>query len=278
MASISMLIGPLSLAAGILLLLIVLAGFLWLTGKMEGYDPVNEMLFRDNPALGVRYALFVFAVVFALLGIFDHSQGDSGAWFFTQHALLAVLLIYLSRYLNDWFILYHFSNNREVVQEKNVAVALVEGATYLASAYVIAGAFYDWENGLSVALLWFVIGQLLLIILASLYRIVGKGVDAALDAQNLAAGIALGSFLLSGGMVCGAVISGPSQGWRSDVLIVALYLGAWLVLMLVAHVISDHLSFRSTRLGEEVIEQRNIAAALFKAVVFISVTLGYTHG
>lgn len=278
MISFSMLIGPLSLAAGILLLLIVLAGFLWLTGRMEGYDPVNEMMFRDNPALGIRYALFVVAVVFALLGIFDRSQGDSGAWLFTQHALLAVLLIYLSRYLNDWLILYHFSNNREVVQEKNIAVAVVEGATYLASAYVIAGAFYDWENGLTIALVWFFIGQLLLIALAALYRVAGRAVDTSLDEKNLAVGISLGSFLLSGGMVCGAVISGPSQGWRDDILIVALYLASWVLLMLIVHFVSDRLTFRSSRLGDEIVEQRNIAAALFKAVIFLAVTLGYTHG
>ena len=278
MISFGMLIGPLSLAAGIMLLLIGLAAFLWLSGKIEGYDPINEMLFRDNPALGIRYALFAIAVVFAVLGIFDRAQGDSGAWLFTQNALLAVILIYLSRYLNDWLILYHFSNNREVVQEKNSAVAVVEGATYLASAYVIAGAFYDWENGLWIALVWFFIGQLMLILLALLYRLVGKGVDAALDEQNLAVGISLASFLLSGGMVCGAVISGPSQGWRSDMITIALYLSAWVFLMLMAHFISDKLTFRSSHLGEEVMEQRNIAAALFKAVIFIAVTLGYTHG
>ena len=278
MISFGMLIGPLSLAAGILLLLIGLAAFLWLSGKMEGYDPINEMLFRDNPALALRYALFVIAVVFAMLGIFDRAQGDFGAWLFTQHALLVVILVYLSRYLNDWLILYHFSNNREVVQEKNAAVAVVEGATYLASAYVIAGAFYDWENGLWIALVWFFIGQVMLILLALLYRVAGKGVDAALDEQNLAVGISLASFLLSGGMVCGAVISGPSQGWRSDMITIALYLSAWVFLMLMAHFISDKLTFRSSRLGEEVMEQRNIAAALFKAVIFISLTLGYTHG
>lgn len=278
MISFGMLIGPLSLGAGILLLLIGLALFLWLSGKIEGYDPVNEMLFRDNAALAIRYALFAIAVVFALLGIFDRVQGDTGAWLFTQHALLALFLIYLSRYLNDWLILYHFSNNREVVEEKNVAVALVEGATYLASAYVIAGAFYDWENGLAVALIWFFIGQLMLILLALLYRLTAKGVDSALDDQNLAVGISLASFLLAGGMVCGAVISGPSQGWRSDIVVVAAYLGAWVLLMLIAHVISDRFAFRSSYLGEEVMEQRNIAAALFKAVIFISLTLGYTHG
>jgi uncharacterized membrane protein YjfL (UPF0719 family) len=228
--------------------------------------------------LGIRYALFVISVVFALLGIFDRSEGDSGAWLFTQHAFLAVLLIYLSRHLNDWLILYHFSNNREVVQKKNAAVAIVEGATYLASAYVIAGAFYDWENGLLVALVWYLIGQFLLIVLAALYRLASHAVDSALDEKNLAVGISLGSFLLSGGMVCGTVISGPSQGWRHDILTVAVYLSTWLLLMLSAHFASDRLVFRSSRLGDEVVEQRNIAAALFKAVIFLALTLGYTHG
>jgi len=171
----SVVLGPLSMAAGVLLLLIVLAVFIWLTGKIEGYDPINEIVLRDNAALGVRYALYVFAVVFALLGIFDRSQGDSGILEFSSHAILAALLIHLSRYLNDWLILYDFSNNREVVQEKNIAVALVEGATYVASAYVIAGAFYDWESGLWLAVVWFVIGQFLLVALGVLYRVFARG-------------------------------------------------------------------------------------------------------
>lgn len=47
---------PLSMAAGVLGLLIVLAGFLWATGKVEGYDPINELFQPDNAALGIRYA------------------------------------------------------------------------------------------------------------------------------------------------------------------------------------------------------------------------------
>jgi uncharacterized membrane protein YjfL (UPF0719 family) len=278
MDSLSTLIGPLSLAAGILVLLIVLALFLWISGKLEGYDPVNELLHRDNPALGLRYALFAIATVLAVLGIFDRAQGDSGVWLFSQHAILAVLLIYLSRFLNDWLILYRFDNNREVVQGKNSAVALVEGATYLASAYIIAGAFDDWENGRLLAIIWFLIGQLLLIGLAFVYRAADRSIDAALDDQNLAAGISLASFLLAGGMVCGAVISGPSHGWRDDLLTVAVYIATWLIVMALAHIVSDLLSFRSTRVRDEVMEQRNIAAALFKAVIFLGVTLGYIHG
>lgn len=274
----SILIGPLSLALGVLLLLICVSGFLWLTGKLEGYDPINELLLRDNPALGLRYALFAIAVVFSLLGIFDRGRGDSGAADFTLQAFLATVLIYISRFLNDWFILYHFSNNREVVQEKNIAVALIEGATYMASAYVIGGAFYDWESGLMTAILWFLVGQLLMVLLAFCYRMVASGTDQALDDQNIAVGISLSAFLLAGGMICGAVISGPSAGWRQDLLTVAAYLATWTITMLAAHVISDRVVFRSARLRDEVTEQRNIAAALFKAVIFISVTLGFTHG
>jgi uncharacterized membrane protein YjfL (UPF0719 family) len=274
----SVMLGPLSMAAGILLLLLILAGFIWLTGQVEGYDPINEILQRDNAALGFRYALYVFAVIFALLGIFDRSQGDSGISDFSSHALLAALLIHLSRYLNDWLILYDFSNNLEVVKEKNVAVALVEGATYVASAYIIAGAFYDWESGLWLALVWFVIGQLLLVALGFLYRVFARGVAKALDAHNAAVGVSLGSFLLSGGIACGAAISGPSRGWQHDIAATALLLSLWLALIAVAHFLTELLVFRSSRLGEEVTQQGNIAAALFKAVIFLAVTLGYAHG
>lgn len=269
---------PLSLAGGILLLLIVLAAFLWATGKIEGYDPVNEMMFRDNSALGVRYALFTIAVIFTLLGIFSRAQGDSGIVDFIEHAALSIGLLYVSRLVNEWFILYHFSNNREVVQEKNLAVALVEGATYLASAYVIAGAFLDWENGMWLAALWFAIGQLLLIALAFVYRMVARGTDEQLDHQNIAVGLSLGGFLLSGGIVCGAVITGPSRGWQQDLTVVATYLVVWLFLVLLAHWLSERITYRSSQLRDEVMQQRNIAAALFKAVLFIAVTLGYTHG
>ena len=274
----SVVLGPLSMAAGVLLLLAVLAAFLWLTGKIEGYDPVNEILLRNNSALGIRYAFYVIAVVFALLGIFDRAQGDSGVVEFALHALLAALLIHLSRYLNDWLILYDFNNNREVIQEQNVAVSIVEGATYLASAYVISGAFYDWESGLWIAVIWFSIGQLLLIVLALLYRAVTRGVAEALDNQNTAIGVSLGGFLLSGGIVCGAVISGPSRGWQHDFVVVITYILIWLALMFIAHFLSELLVFRSSRLSDEIMQQRNIAAALFKGVMFLAVTLGYTHG
>lgn len=270
--------GPVSLAAAVLIFLSLLLLLLRATVKLEGYDFINEMIQRDNAALGLRFASFLLAVVLALLGIFDHDQSASDIVSLIEHTVLATLLIYFSRHLNDWLILYEFRHNREVVDEKNIAVALVESATYLASAYVIAGAFNDWESGLGLAVVWFIVGQLLLVVLAAIYRRFASGVGAALDQHNIACAVSFGSFLLSGGMMCGAVITGPSHGWQQDLSTVAVYTLVWLGFMIAAHWLSDRIVLRTSRLSDEVMEQGNLAVALFKAVIFLSITLAYTHG
>lgn len=270
-------LSPLAMTGAVLLLVLVLAAFLWGTARLEGYDPLDELLVRGNAALGVRVALFIIAVLFTLLGTFSHLQGDSGIADFIAHAALSIALLYVSRLLNDWFILHHFNNNRKVVTERNLAVAIVEGATYVASAYVIAGAFEDWSDGLLLATLWFLIGQALLIVLAHVYRLVAPGIDARLDDGNAAVALSLGGFLLSGGIVCGAVIRGPSLGWVRDLSVVAVYLGVWLALVLVSHWATDRVTVRSRPVREEISGRGNVAVALIKATVFLGIAFGYTH-
>lgn len=68
------------------------------------------------------------------------------------------------------------------------------------------------------------------------------------------------------------------KSWQHDIAATALSLSLWLALIAVAHFLTELLVFRSSRLGEEVTQQGNIAAALFKAVIFLAVTLGYAHG
>lgn len=125
--------------------------------------------------------------------------------------------------------------------------------------------------------MWFLIGQALLIVLASVYRVVAREIDTQLDTGDVAVAVSLGSFLLSGGIVCGAVISGPSLGWSRDLTVIAVYLAVWLGLVLFAHWVSDRLSVRSTPLHEEMSGQGNVALALIKAVLFLTITFGYTR-
>ena len=56
MESLSVVIGPVSMAVGVLVLLVILAGFLWATGKLEGYDPIRSTRFFFATTLRWEFA------------------------------------------------------------------------------------------------------------------------------------------------------------------------------------------------------------------------------
>ncbi len=248
--------------------------------RLEGFSFSREMVENDNPAIGVRVGLFLLAVIFSFLGII-HPSGVG--WkedlnIIAGYGLLAVGLLIVSRWVNDYLILFDFRNNKEVLEEKNTAVAIVEGATYLATAFIMAGALAGWHGGFWIALSWFGIGQGFLIVLGLLYRVcfagIGK-VGKAIDTHNDACALSFGGFLLSGGIALGAAISGPFTGWTSDLTGVGMYIGLWVVFMFIAGLTANYFVLPATRLREEVMDDKNIAAGIIEAVMFIAPTLFY---
>lgn len=265
------------LTLSVLALIIVARVILGLMCRLEGFSFSREMMENDNPAIGIRVGLFLLAVIFSFLGII-HPSGIG--WkedlnIIAGYGLLAIGLLIVSRWINDLFILFDFRNNKEVLVEKNIAVAIVEGATYLATAFVMAGALAGWHGGFWIALIWFGIGQLFLVLLGLIYRLFAKRVGQALDTHNNACAISFGGFLLSGGIALGAAISGPFISWTSDLTGVGLYIGLWLVFMFIAGSVANYFILPATRLRQEIMKDRNIAAGIIEAVMFIAPTLFY---
>jgi len=250
-------------------------------GRLEGYNFVYELSHNDNPALGIRFGLFSLAAVISLLGMLHPSQVglQEDVNIIVGYGALAIGLLVLARYVNDKLILSGFPNNREVVEEKNIAVASVEGATYVATGLIIAGATSDWHGGVWVSLGWFVIGQTFLVILSLVYRATAWGVFNALDTHNHACGIAISGFLLSGGIALGNAVSGPFNGWSEELANVGIYLAGWLVAMATAGIIAQFLLVfvgRVRLLRSEILQDRNIAAGVIEASVFLAATLLFT--
>ncbi len=245
--------------------------------RLEGFSMNHETTVNDNPAVGIRYALFLIAVILS----FKNIVHPSGISFYEDLALvgkysaivLAMLLV--SRYVNDWLILSAFNNNAEVVGEKNIAVALVEGSTYLATAFIISGALSGWEGGYLVSFGWFVTGQVFFILLAMLYRWFAPDTFSALDTHNHACALSLGGLLLSGGIALGDAVSGPFHGWSVDLPNVGLYMFGWLVFIFIAAIVADKVMLPTVKLRDEVMKQRNIAAGAIEGATFLTVTLLY---
>lgn len=270
-------LGPFIVVGAMLGVIIVARAVFGVLCRIEGYSLTQETVVNDNPAIGIRYALFLAAVVLSFSNII-HPSGISLAEdlnVLTQYGLLVISMLLVSRYVNDYLILYGFPNNREVFEEKNVAVAIVEGSTFLATAFVIAGALSGWEGGFWVALGWFGIGQILLIVITLLYRALVKGVFDGLDSHNHACALSLGGFLLSCGIALGRAINGPFHGWTEDLINVGIYMFGWVVSMAVAAFVANRIMLPSARLREEVMTERNVAAGVVEGAVFVAATLLY---
>lgn len=245
-------------------------------GRLEGYSVTGETGANANAALGIRNAAFLLSVVIAFQGI-ARTGGVSlraDLLALASYALLAIVLLAISRVVNDKLILYRWDNNREVVQEGNVGVALVEGATYFATALIMVGAAGSSDPALT-EIIWFVIGQAMLVLLAFLYQVIVPGVHHQLDDHNLACGISLAGLLASGGIALGAAVSGPSVGWAEDLMATGAYLLGWLVFMAVAMLIANRVILPSANLRQQVMEIRNVAAGVIEAAAFIAFTLLY---
>src|SRR5215471_12626739 len=145
-----------------LLIFLVLARsvFGW-AARAEGYSLTYETTVKDNPAVGVRFGLFLLATALSFLNLLQPSgvslKEDFNVLAF--YGLISVVLLIITREVNDKLILYKFSNDAEVIGKKNTSVAVVEGASYLGTAFIVSGAFSNVETSIGAALVWFVAGQ-----------------------------------------------------------------------------------------------------------------------
>lgn len=111
--------------------------------------------------------------------------------------------------------------------------------------------------------------------LDNIYNIAAPGIQEALAAQNLAAAFSLGGFLVAGGLALGAAIAGESYGWVQDSLDVAYFLAIWLLIITVIQFIMNKIFLPGTSLRKELLTDRNVAAGIIEAVLFIITTLFY---
>lgn len=264
------------LASLLAFLVLARSVFGWVA-RTEGYSLTVETTINDNPAVGVRFGLFLMASAIPFIGLLEPSAAglrqdlDVVAFY----GLISIVLLIISREVNDKLILYKFSNDMEVIGKKNTSVAIVEGASYLGTAFIVSGAFANVDGGIGASLIWFGVGQCVLVVLDNIYGVVAPGVQAALAAQNLACAFSLGGFLVSGGIALGSAISGESYGWAQDSIDVGYFLAIWFAVIAVTHFTMNRLFLPGTTVRKELFVDRNVAAGIIEAVIFITVTLFY---
>jgi uncharacterized membrane protein YjfL (UPF0719 family) len=264
------------LASVLTFLIFARSVFGWV-GRIEGYSLTVETTINDNPAVGVRFGFFLLAAATSFVNLLEPSGSGLKQDFdiVAFYGLVSILLLIIARELNDRLILYKLNNDAEVIGKKNTSIAIVEGSSYLGTAFITSGALSNVDAGIGAALVWFAVGQCVLVVLDNIYSIAAPGIQDALAAQNIAAAISLGGFLVAGGLALGSAIAGESYGWVQDSLDVGYFLAIWLLVITVVQFLLNKIFLPGTSLRKELLTDRNVAAGIIEAALFIITTLFY---
>mmetsp|Transcript_6781 Transcript_6781/g.17585 ORF Transcript_6781/g.17585 Transcript_6781/m.17585 type:complete len:703 (+) Transcript_6781:106-2214(+) len=163
-------------------------------GPSSTFSLAEQLTKQDNKALAVDFAAFLFSLCWITRGALSGLKAgvDDARYFgsFFAYQILGYCLILVTRYINDKCILRTVENLTEIVEHKNVGVACAQGGATIATAIIISAAaagedaaLSELGEGLGATLLFWIVGQLLLIC----HSLAADGVTALPVVQQISA-------------------------------------------------------------------------------------------
>ncbi len=245
----------------------------WLKGVTSPYNLDKELTERDNFAMALSTGGYFIGFTALFIGTIS---GPSSAVHIDllnvgAYALGGLLLLNLSRVINDKLVLRHFSTLKEIVEDKNPGTGVVQGAAYVATGLIMAGSLHGTGGGPHTALAFFVIGQLALILFAFVYdKLTPYSIHKEIEADNTAAGLGFAGGIIAIGIIMMEAVSGNFVGWQENLTPIVYNLGAILVLLVVVRLFFDKLVISKSNLNKEIVEDKNIGAGLLEMITSIS--------
>lgn len=267
------------LVTSVLILLLYAAIFFiskLIYGWISAYRLNMELTSKDNTALAISLAGYFGGVTIIFVGAVDgpHSSLLEDIWHVGGYALVGTLFLNAARVINDKLILSKFSNSEEIIQRQNLSVGAVQAAAYLASALIIAGAIHGEGGGPTLAFVFFLIGQVALIVFALLYRkIVPYQVLDEIREGNLGAGLGFAGALIAIGVIAMKAVSGNFVSWADSLSLVAFDISLVFVYLIVVRFFFDKVIIPHADLNKEISEDKNIGAGVLEMFVAISFSL-----
>ncbi|MDT8446111.1 MAG: DUF350 domain-containing protein [bacterium] len=271
-------LGYLSHFPNLLFLAEVLA-LLWLAKRAFGffcpYDLEEQLVRHDNKAVTLNFVGYLAGVALIVEGVLE-SPSPSLAWGLISVAiwgLVGIMLLLVAGRLNDRFILRGINAHQAMLKEGNLAVAVVEGASYLGSAAliraIVMGESLGWAMDLGLTLFYFVLGQLAFWLYALLYQKLTSYDDLAeIAAGNAAAGLTLGANLAAMGFLMAMPLK---QSYSLPWFV------AWFVLgnatLAAFRWAMDRLVISSEKLDQEIYRDKNWGVAILEGAFSVSAVL-----
>lgn len=245
------------------------------------YKVDEELTGKNNASVGVAMAGYYIGLAIAISGVVMGPESDTlgkDMLGVAIYSLISIVLLNVSAFINDKLILYRFNNESELVNDQNSGTGATMAGSYLATGLIVNAAVSGevaggWWKGLLACLIFFVLGQVVLVIAGLWYqRITSYDIHKVIgEDNNVAAGIGFGGFLFAMGYVVRAAMTGASVSWATDLVSFALYVVVALILLTITQAITDKVFLPKAKTSDEIGNQGNIAAAVIVAAIYASV-------
>lgn len=262
------------------LIYLALSFALFIVGKLvfklfhKEVEVAKELVEHDNLAFAVAHVGYYVGILLAVgSAIVGPSHGLVQDMIdISIYGLLAILLLNIALIINDKIILRKFSIREEISGKQNLAVGVAEGAIAVSTGLILLGSVSGEGGSVVTAIVFWALGQVLLILTALLYNAITKfDLYEQLGKANVAVAVGFAGALIAIANLIRYGLSGGFETWQENLTNVGLEVGVGFVFLPVMRVVTDKLLLPGRNLTDELVNQEkpNLGAAFVEAFAFI---------
>ena len=238
----------------------------------------HELVEKDNFAFSLTYVGYFIGLVFAIGAAI---VGPSNGWLqdiidIGLYSLLGIILLNLSRWINDKFILRNFSIRKEIIEDQNAGTGIIEAANSIASGLIIYGAVTgdntSGMHGVLSAVLFWAIGQFLMVLTTWIFnKCTPYNIHDEIEKDNVAVGVGLAGALIAIANLVRNGISGDFEDWTTMFENLGFDFLLGIIMLPIARVIADKILLPGRKLTDELVNQEkpNVGAGVIEAFAYI---------
>ncbi|MCF8372489.1 MAG: DUF350 domain-containing protein [Bacteroidales bacterium] len=233
----------------------------------------DELVEKDNFAFAIAHAGYfvglLLAIGSAIIGPSNGLVNDLIDIF--MYGIIAIVLLNISLIINDKVILRRFSLTKEIITDRNEGIGVVQAANAIATGLIIMGAVSGEGGGIVTALVFWAIGQVVMILTTRVYNwITPFDIHEQLEKDNVAVGIGYAGALVALGNLIRFGLMGDFHSWEITLSNVGIDVVIGLLLLPVVRFLTDKILLPGQKLTDELLQDKpNLGAGLIEAFAYI---------
>lgn len=242
----------------------------------------HELVEKDNFAFSLAQVGYYSGVVIAMGGIMtSDSSGTLGVdlIYTFAYGAISIVLMNLSSFLNDKFLLFKFKIKKELIDDQNTGTGAIEAGSYIATGLILYGCLQLEANYPLAAFGYWAIAEICLLVTAHFYTwMVPFNVHNEIEKDNVAVGVSFGGMIVALGILIEHGIAIEHNTWIDGLKFMGINIVAGTILLPILRLVTDKILLPKRKLVDEIVNQEkpNVGAALIEAFTYVGGAVLFT--